>query len=241
MADPGHRPIGFAHRGASALAPENTIGAFRLAIELGATGLESDVHLAIDGTPMLVHDPEIDGPGGPIPVAGQTVRELRDRGVPALADLYVACGTSWPLSLDLNDARPVDAAMAVIASARRAGPDAVGRLLLCHERVDTLAEIGRRAPGIALVHSTDLEEIPPPGAHARGLVELGIRVLNLHHDDWTATGDARAAVAEVHAAGCRAFAWDTQVLSVARDMVAAAADGLYADDPQVLVEAIAGA
>ncbi len=239
MADPGRRPIGFAHRGAMAFLPENTIAAFRLAIELGATGLESDVHLAIDGTPMLVHDPEIVGPDGPVAVAELSVTDLRERGIPALADLYLACGTSWPLSLDLNDARPVDAAMAVIACARRAGPDAVGRLLLCHEQLDVLVEIGRRAPGIALVHSTDLEVVPAPGAHARGLVELGIGVLNLRHDDWTATGDARAAIATVHAAGCRAFAWDTQVVSVARAMLAAGADGLYANDPRVLAEAIA--
>ena len=41
--------IGFAHRGASADARENTLEAFRLALELGATGLESDVWLTADG------------------------------------------------------------------------------------------------------------------------------------------------------------------------------------------------
>ncbi|HKY78076.1 MAG TPA: glycerophosphodiester phosphodiesterase family protein, partial [Acidimicrobiia bacterium] len=35
-------PIGFAHRGARAQAPENTLEAFALALRLGATGLESD-------------------------------------------------------------------------------------------------------------------------------------------------------------------------------------------------------
>ncbi|MDQ3575194.1 MAG: glycerophosphodiester phosphodiesterase, partial [Actinomycetota bacterium] len=38
-------PIAFAHRGARAHAPENTLQAFRLALELGSTGLESDVWL----------------------------------------------------------------------------------------------------------------------------------------------------------------------------------------------------
>ena len=45
------RPIGFAHRGARAHAPENTIEAFTLAFRLGATGLESDVWLTADGCP----------------------------------------------------------------------------------------------------------------------------------------------------------------------------------------------
>ncbi|MBV8234977.1 MAG: glycerophosphodiester phosphodiesterase, partial [Acidimicrobiia bacterium] len=50
-----HPPIAFAHRGASAHAPENTLEAFRLALRLGATGLESDVWLTADGTPVLDH------------------------------------------------------------------------------------------------------------------------------------------------------------------------------------------
>ena len=49
-------PIAFAHRGARAHAPENTIEAFELALRLGATGLESDVWLTADGVPVLDHD-----------------------------------------------------------------------------------------------------------------------------------------------------------------------------------------
>ena len=49
-------PIGFAHRGAKAHAPENTIAAFQLALRLGATGLESDVWLTAEGIPVLDHD-----------------------------------------------------------------------------------------------------------------------------------------------------------------------------------------
>ena len=46
----------FAHRGARAHAPENTIEAFALALRLGATGLESDVWLTADGEAVLDHD-----------------------------------------------------------------------------------------------------------------------------------------------------------------------------------------
>lgn len=46
----------WAHRGASAWAPENTMSAFRLALEEGADGLELDVHLSRDGVPVVIHD-----------------------------------------------------------------------------------------------------------------------------------------------------------------------------------------
>ncbi len=45
-----------AHRGASAMAPENTRAAFRRAIEAGADGVEFDVRLAKDGVPVVIHD-----------------------------------------------------------------------------------------------------------------------------------------------------------------------------------------
>lgn len=48
--------INFAHRGASAYCPENTLAAFRHAIELGATGIETDVQRTRDGRLVLIHD-----------------------------------------------------------------------------------------------------------------------------------------------------------------------------------------
>ena len=45
-----------AHRGASAVAPENTMEAYRLAVEMGADAIELDVHLTADGELALVHD-----------------------------------------------------------------------------------------------------------------------------------------------------------------------------------------
>lgn len=46
----------FAHRGASKLAPENTMPAFQLAYESGADGIETDVQLTKDLVPVLIHD-----------------------------------------------------------------------------------------------------------------------------------------------------------------------------------------
>lgn len=49
-----------AHRGASAYAPENTFPAFKKALEMGAEGLELDVHLSKDGKLVVIHDERID-------------------------------------------------------------------------------------------------------------------------------------------------------------------------------------
>lgn len=48
--------INFAHRGASAYCPENTMAAFRKALELRATGIETDVQRTADGRLVLIHD-----------------------------------------------------------------------------------------------------------------------------------------------------------------------------------------
>src|SRR6185436_15775814 len=50
------RPLILGHRGASAVAPENTLAAFTRAILDGAEGIEFDVRLSRDGVPMVIHD-----------------------------------------------------------------------------------------------------------------------------------------------------------------------------------------
>lgn len=52
-------PLIIAHRGASALAPENTLAAFRLARELGADGIELDVMLSADQKLVVHHDQSV--------------------------------------------------------------------------------------------------------------------------------------------------------------------------------------
>ena len=101
------RPLVFAHRGGSALGPENTIAAFDLGMQAGADGLELDVHLSADGIPVVHHDATLDRTT-PVQgeIAGRTVAELaridagyrfEDRGtypfrhqgvgIPALSDV----------------------------------------------------------------------------------------------------------------------------------------------------------
>ena len=68
----------FAHRGASAYAPENTLPAFELADRMGADGIELDVQLTKDGEPVVIHDEGIDRVStGTGLVRNLTLRELR--------------------------------------------------------------------------------------------------------------------------------------------------------------------
>lgn len=67
-----------AHRGASVQAPENTMEAYRLAVEAGADAIELDVHLSSDGQLAVIHDDTVDrttdGTGS---VAALTMKQLR--------------------------------------------------------------------------------------------------------------------------------------------------------------------
>jgi glycerophosphoryl diester phosphodiesterase len=68
-----------AHRGASAQAPENTLEAFRLAVEAGADAIELDVHLTSDGQLAVIHDATLDRTtDGTGPVADRTMDEIRE-------------------------------------------------------------------------------------------------------------------------------------------------------------------
>src|SRR5580765_1162699 len=82
------RPLVFAHRGGSALAPENTIAAFDNGLALGADGLELDVHLSRDGTVVVHHDRTLHRTTALRgPLAERTADELRAAAIPSLAEV----------------------------------------------------------------------------------------------------------------------------------------------------------
>ena len=58
-----NEPLILGHRGASAIAPENTLAAFSQAIRDGADGIEFDVRLSSDGVPVVIHDATLDRTG----------------------------------------------------------------------------------------------------------------------------------------------------------------------------------
>lgn len=71
--------INFAHRGFKGRYPENTMLAFKKALEAGASGIELDVHLSKDGQPVIIHDETLerttDGSGL---VGEKTLDQLKD-------------------------------------------------------------------------------------------------------------------------------------------------------------------
>ena len=82
------RPLVFAHRGGSALAPENTLAAFDNGLLLGADGLELDVHLSRDGVVVVHHDRLLDRTTALRgPIAERTAEELQGAAVPTLAEV----------------------------------------------------------------------------------------------------------------------------------------------------------
>jgi glycerophosphoryl diester phosphodiesterase len=71
------QPLIIAHRGASGLAPENTMAAFSLALALGADGIELDVQLSADSQPVVIHDAKLDRTtAGRGPVSNFTAAEI---------------------------------------------------------------------------------------------------------------------------------------------------------------------
>ena len=73
------RPLNYAHRGASHEAPANTLAAFNLAAELGADGIELDVHLSKDGEAVVIHDFRLDATtDGRGQVRDHSLAQLRD-------------------------------------------------------------------------------------------------------------------------------------------------------------------
>jgi len=121
------RPLVFAHRGGSALAPENTIAAFDNGLALGADGLELDVHLSRDGVVVVHHDRTLNRTttlGGPI--AARSADELQRIDVPSLAAV-LARYPDVRIIVEMKVNRP-ELAAAVVDVVRRAG--AVERVCL---------------------------------------------------------------------------------------------------------------
>lgn len=77
--DTNRKPLVIAHRGASGVAPENTLAAFRLAARCGANGVEMDVQLSADGRVVVIHDARVNRTTtGTGPVASFTLSQLRE-------------------------------------------------------------------------------------------------------------------------------------------------------------------
>ncbi len=223
-------PIGFAHRGARANAPDNTLEAFVLALRLGATGLESDVWLTRDGEAVLDHDGVVRRRLRSRPIARYSRAELPAH-IPTLADLYDAVGTTLEISLDLKDA----AAFArVLAVARAAGPEALAQLWICHPQLDQLTQWRPVCPEVQLVHSTFVSRMPDGvESHAALMAERGIDAVALHQSEWTG---GRTSL--FHRFGVLCFGWDAQHRRTLDNLLDTGIDAVYSDHVDRMVDAL---
>ena len=222
-------PILFAHRGARAHAPENTIESFTLGLRLGANGLESDVWMTQDGQAVLDHDGLVGGAFRRKPISSIDRGSLPDH-IPTLAELYEACGTDYELSLDVKDDLVLDEVLRV---ARSAGAEQ--RLWLCHPDVELLTSWRDRTEGVQLVHSTRLS-VMDGGAerHAARLRSAGIDAVNLHHSEWTGGTSTL-----FHRFGRFTLGWDAQHVRVIDALLTMGLDGVFSDHVDRLVDAAA--
>ena len=217
---PDSEPVLFAHRGGMAHAPENTLDAFRLAMRLGATGLESDVWPTSDGVPVLTHHGRV----GPF-YRRRAVTDIAAGSLPAtlpsLEDLYRAVGTGCQVSLDVMD--PAVTAQVVAVANRH--PGALGRLWLCHPDWETVASWRGLHPRIRLVDSTRLERIEEgPERRAARLAAARIDAINLHQSDWTG-----GLTALFHRFGLACLGWDAQHERQLDHLFRIGIDGVYSD------------
>jgi glycerophosphoryl diester phosphodiesterase len=111
------RPFIWAHRGASKIAPENTMAAFAAAVELGVDGLELDIHLSRDGIPVVIHDESLerttDGRGLVADASLEQVQQLDAGGwfspdfmgepLPTIAEVLSAFSGKLSLNLELKE------------------------------------------------------------------------------------------------------------------------------------------
>ena len=226
-------PYAFAHRGARAHAPENTLEAFTLALRLGATGLESDVWITADGEAVLDHD-GIAGGRVRRRAINQVARAELPAHIPTLADLYATCGTDMAVSLDVKDVAAVDRVLDV---ARAAGGRALENLWLCHPRWEQVVEWRARCAEVRLVDSTRLGRLKEgPERRAATLASMGSDAVNMHHLDWTG-----GLTTLFHRFGGLAFGWDAQTPRVIDELIDLGIDGLYSDHVDRMVSAVDGA
>jgi glycerophosphoryl diester phosphodiesterase len=226
-----------AHRGASALARENSLDAIVLAAQYRMDFAEVDIRASRDGDLLLVHDAEIVWPetGEPrsvadldsvslraLEISGRRPARLRD----ALATA-AACGIGLYLELkDPNTVRPLAAMLRATPSAERPN------LIIGSFQPALVAEMSDRAPEIprsVLFGRTTLPEVLEScrATHA-AYAHLCFRPIT------------RSAVDALHGAGLRVMAPHTNHLDEARRFRHSGIDVIASDDPRLLRTLVPG-
>ena len=223
----------FAHRGGSALAPENTIEAFDNGLALGADGLELDVHLSRDGTVVVHHDRVLDRTTmlrGPI--ADRTADELRRAAVPALADVLARYREPRVIiELKVNSEALARAAVDVV---RRA--DAVDRVCFGSFGWRVLRAVRAIEPSVATSAAREEVRFALYRSWCRWPVT---RVAYSGYQVPELAGRTRVVsprfVKDAHAAGLGVQVWTVDTEEATRRLIDWGVDALITDRPDIVI------
>jgi glycerophosphoryl diester phosphodiesterase len=228
------RPLAIGHRGVRGSLPENTLAAFRAALEAGLDGLEADVQRTADGALVLFHDAELAG----VKVTNLTHAQLRDR-VPDLATLgelltLVAAHPGILLNVELKTMDLDDRGLAAsVAQALRASGLA-DRLLVSSFHPLALARFRRHAPELRTAYlwfeggaTPWFLRSPFPGAL------LHVDAFHPHHGAVN-----RERVNAWHRRGLMVNVWTVNEAPEVTRMQQAGVDAVMGDDPVALLAAI---
>ena len=231
----------FAHRGASAHAPENTLAAFQLALSQGADAVELDARLSADGQVVVIHDPTVDRTtNGHGRVAQLTLRELRSldagsffsekyRGekIPLLEEIFEAVGKKMLINVELkNSAAPPDQLVEkVCALVEKQGLEK--KIILSSFLASNLKKAKRLLP-----------KAPRGLLTVRGWKGAWARSFGFSFGDYAAlhpylTDVTKQQIVRVHRLKRRVHVW---TVNKAEDMVRLnnwGVDGILTDDPQL--------
>jgi glycerophosphoryl diester phosphodiesterase len=233
--DLDHSPLLFAHRGAAAVEPENTMRSFRRALELGADALETDLHMTRDGVIVAAHDPDGQRRAGvPAGIRDVTFAELStwDVGggarIPSLEEMITEL-PGVPINVDVKQREPdmVPTLLALLARLR-----AEHRVLVTSFSTRTVRRLRhgyRGRVGCGRGDVLALLTIPALCPARRGdaaqlPVQLGQR--------WI--------IERAHARGLRVDFWTVNDAATARRLLDLGADGIMTDDPAAVAPAFAG-
>ncbi len=226
----------WAHRGASADAPENTMPAFQLAIEQGVDGFELDVQRSADGVLVVCHDETIDRTSdGSGAIADLRLAELRRHDfsnghtgfgrvqIPTLAEvLDLVRGSGAVVNIELKNSVVRYAGMEaqVDALVNQFGlGDQVWLSSFNHQSLAVLAGLGSRVPRAALY----IEQLVQPWRYAAG---FGASALHPH----LLAVDAEL-VASAHAAGMRVHPWTVDDPRAITELAALGVDAVITNLP----------
>ncbi len=232
------RYLVIAHRGASGYEPENSLRAFRCAVELGADMSELDVHMSKDGHIVVIHNDSVPLDGQPRAIADLTLQELHqvDIGqgerIPTLPDVIATVRGKCGLYIELKGAttpQPVaDMLRACNFSARH--QVIVGSFLL-----PLVRQIKDYAPELAA--SVLVSPVLPASEMVAAARSVGAGYVHLCWEKKAAEPHAlvtSALLAELHAAGLGVILWHEERASEIAVLCTLDVEGICSNTPDIL-------